>query len=133
MLNDGSPRPARCLRLLVNRDVVIVRDGQPEHARVNGGQARRRARQSGSGRSLPEPPGRSAGDMTGSRGSPACLWPSQGYLAGSGLLADAAVDSLAEQIGVAEVAGVLLDHVEDHLAQRDGRAVLHWAADGEVG
>ena len=29
-----------------------------------------------------------------------------------GLLADAAVDPLAEQIGVAEVAGVLLDHVE---------------------
>ncbi len=51
----------------------------------------------------------------------------------SGLLADAAVDPLAEQIGVAEVAGVLLDHVEYHLAQRDGRAVLHRAADGEVG
>jgi hypothetical protein len=29
-----------------------------------------------------------------------------------GLLADAAVDPLAEQIGVAEVAGILLDHVE---------------------
>jgi hypothetical protein len=38
------------------------------------------------------------------------------------LLADAAVDPLPEQIGVAEVAGVLLDHVEYHLAQRD-RAV----------
>ena len=50
-----------------------------------------------------------------------------------GLLADTAVDPLAEQIGVAEVAGVLLDHVEYHLAQRDGRAVLHRAADGEVG
>jgi len=50
-----------------------------------------------------------------------------------GLLADAAVDPLPEQIGVAEVAGVLLDHVEYHLAQRDGRAVLHGAADGEVG
>jgi hypothetical protein len=49
------------------------------------------------------------------------------------LLADAAVDPLPEQIGVAEVAGVLLDHVEDHLAQRDGRAVPHGAADGEVG
>ena len=34
---------------------------------------------------------------------------------------------------MAEVAGVLLDHVEYHLAQRDGRAVLHRAADGEVG
>jgi len=52
---------------------------------------------------------------------------------GYGLLADAAVDPLAEQIGVAEVAGVLLDHVEYHLAQRDGRAVLQRAADGEVG
>jgi hypothetical protein len=51
----------------------------------------------------------------------------------SGLLADAAVDPLAEQIGVTEVAGVLLDHVQYHLAQRDGRAVLHGAADGEVG
>ena len=50
-----------------------------------------------------------------------------------GSLADAAVDPLAEQIGVAEVAGVLLDHVEYHLAQRDGRAVFHGAADGEVG
>ena len=32
-----------------------------------------------------------------------------------GLLADAAVDSLAEQVGVAEVAGIFLDHVEYHL------------------
>ena len=47
-------------------------------------------------------------------------------------MADAAVDPLAEQVGVAEVAGVLLDHVEYHLAQRDGGAVLHGAADGEV-
>ena len=54
-------------------------------------------------------------------------------LARTGLLADAAVDPLAEQIGVAEVACVLLDHVEYHLAQRDGRAVSHRAADGEVG
>jgi len=51
----------------------------------------------------------------------------------SGLLADAAIDPLAEQIGVAEVAGILLDYVEYHLAQRDGRAVLHRAADGEIG
>jgi len=50
-----------------------------------------------------------------------------------GLLADAAVDSLAEQVRVAEVAGVLLDHVEYHLAQRDGSAVLHGAPDGEIG
>jgi hypothetical protein len=50
-----------------------------------------------------------------------------------GLLADPAVDPLAEQVRVAEVAGILLDHVQYHLAQRDGRAVLHRAADGEVG
>lgn len=49
------------------------------------------------------------------------------------LLADATVDPFAEQVGVAEVAGVLLDHVEYHLAQRDGSAVLHGAANGEVG
>jgi hypothetical protein len=51
----------------------------------------------------------------------------------SGLLADAAVDPLTEQIGVAQMAGVLLDHVEYHLAQRDGRAISHGAVDGEVG
>jgi hypothetical protein len=49
-----------------------------------------------------------------------------------GLLADAAVNPLAEQVGVAEVAGVLLDHVEYHLAQRGGGAILHGGADGEV-
>jgi hypothetical protein len=53
--------------------------------------------------------------------------------AAPGLLADAAVDPLAEQVGVAEVAGVLLDHVEYHLAQRDRGAVSHGAAHGEVG
>ena len=31
------------------------------------------------------------------------------------------------------MAGVLLHHVQHHLAQRDGRAVLHGAAAGEVG
>lgn len=50
-----------------------------------------------------------------------------------GLLTDAAVDPLAEQVGVAEVACVLLDHVEYHLAQRDGRAILHRTSDGEIG
>ena len=49
-----------------------------------------------------------------------------------GLLTDAAVDPLAEQVGVAEVACVLLDHV-DILAQRDGRDILHGTSDGEIG
>jgi hypothetical protein len=35
-----------------------------------------------------------------------------GACSSPGLLADAAVDPLAEQIGVAEMAGVFLDHVE---------------------
>ena len=49
------------------------------------------------------------------------------------LLTDATVDPLAEQIGLTDVAGVLLDHVKYYLAQRDGRAILHGAADGEIG
>lgn len=69
-----------------------------------------------------------------SRWSPAWRWRCAGQApVRSGLLADAAVDPLAEQIGVAKVASVLLDHVEYHLAQRDGRAVVHRAADGKVG
>src|ERR1035438_2644088 len=35
-----------------------------------------------------------------------------------------AVNPLAEQVGVAEVAGVLLAHVGDHLAQRGGGAIF---------
>jgi hypothetical protein len=35
------------------------------------------------------------------------------------LLADAPVDALAEQVGVPVVAGVLLDHVNEQLTQRD--------------
>src|SRR3984885_8257605 len=50
-----------------------------------------------------------------------------------GSLANAAVDPLAEQVGVTEVTGVLLDHVEYYLAQREGGAVLHRAVDGQVG
>lgn len=83
-----------------------------------------------------EPPGDGQpGTCAGSRRDPASLRRCAGATLGSfvGLLADAAVDPLAEQVGVAEVAGVLLDHVEYHLAQRDGSAVLHGAADGEVG
>jgi len=49
-----------------------------------------------------------------------------------GLLTDAAVDPLAEQVGVAKVACVLLDHVEYHLAQRDGRAIVQRDTDGEA-
>ena len=35
------------------------------------------------------------------------------------LLADASVDALAQQVGVAHVAGVLLDRADQHFAQRD--------------
>ena len=44
------------------------------------------------------------------------------------LLADAPVDALAEQVGVPVMAGVLLDHVHEQLAQRD-RLTLGVAAD----
>jgi tagatose-1,6-bisphosphate aldolase non-catalytic subunit AgaZ/GatZ len=36
------------------------------------------------------------------------------------LLADGAVDALPEQVGVTVMPGVLLDHVLEHLPQRDG-------------
>jgi hypothetical protein len=49
-----------------------------------------------------------------------------------GLLTDAAGYPLAEQIGVTEVACVLLDHVQYHLAQRDGRAIVQRDTDGEA-
>ena len=39
------------------------------------------------------------------------------------LLAYPAVDALAEEVGVAVVAGVLLDHVDKQLAQRDRLAL----------
>jgi len=35
------------------------------------------------------------------------------------LLSDASIDSLAEQVGVAVVAGILLDHVDQEFAQGD--------------
>src|SRR5690242_6374658 len=44
------------------------------------------------------------------------------------LLAEAPVDALAEQVGVPVVAGVLLDHVDEQLAQRD-RLTLGVVAD----
>ena len=37
----------------------------------------------------------------------------------NGLLADASVDPLTQQVGVTGVAGVLVDHLDQHLAQRD--------------
>jgi hypothetical protein len=36
----------------------------------------------------------------------------------SELLADASVDPLTQQVGVTEVAGVLVDHLDQHLTQR---------------
>jgi hypothetical protein len=48
-------------------------------------------------------------------------------------LADASVDPFPQQVGVAAVAGVLLDHVDKHFAQRDGVSVWHSPADAEVG
>ena len=48
-------------------------------------------------------------------------------------LADASVDTFPQQVGVAAVAGVLLDHVDKHFAQRDGVSVSHSPADAEVG
>jgi hypothetical protein len=46
------------------------------------------------------------------------------------LLADAPVDALAEQVGVSVVAGVLLDHVHQQLAQRD--RITFGVAAGEI-
>jgi hypothetical protein len=48
-------------------------------------------------------------------------------------LADASVDPFSQQVGVAAVAGVLLDHMDKHFAQRDGVSVSHSPADAEVG
>ncbi len=44
------------------------------------------------------------------------------------LLAYASVNPLAQQVGVTEVAGVLVDHFEQHLAQRDRPLALANAA-----
>ncbi len=48
-------------------------------------------------------------------------------------LSDAAVDPFPQEVGVAAVAGVLLDHVDQYRAQRDCRAVPVDALDAEVG
>ena len=48
-------------------------------------------------------------------------------------LAYASVDPFPQQVGVAAVAGVLLDHVDKHFAQRDGVSVSRSPADAEVG
>jgi hypothetical protein len=44
-------------------------------------------------------------------------------------LADASVDPFPQQVGVAAVAGVLLDHADERFAQRDGVSVSHNPAD----
>jgi hypothetical protein len=48
-------------------------------------------------------------------------------------LADAAVDLLAQQVDVAHVAGVLLDHPDQHLAQRDRAAAAALLIRGILG
>src|SRR5205823_6544905 len=51
---------------------------------------------------------------------------------GRRLLADAAVDAFAEQVGVTAVTRVLLDHVHQHFAQLHLAAVAHRAENAEV-
>ena len=61
-------------------------------------------------------------------------WSGSSNLAGFPLsLAHASVDPFPQQVGVAAVAGVLLDHVDKHFAQRDGVSVSHSPADPELG
>ena len=48
-------------------------------------------------------------------------------------LADAAVDPFPQQVGVAAVTGVLLDHVDQNRAQRDASAIPIQALDAQVG
>src|SRR3954466_16180301 len=47
-------------------------------------------------------------------------------------LTDAAVDALAQEVGVSAVTGVLLDHVDEHLAQPDRLPVTHSADDVQI-
>jgi hypothetical protein len=62
------------------------------------------------------------------------LWSGSRNLAGFPLsLADASVDPFPQQVGVAAMAGVLLDHVDKHFAQRDGVSISHSPTDAEVG
>src|SRR5260370_28351892 len=61
-------------------------------------------------------------------------WSGSSNLAGFPLsLADASVDPFPQQVGVAAVTGVLLDHVDKHFAQRDGVSVSHSPGGAEVG
>jgi len=46
------------------------------------------------------------------------------------LLTDAAVDTFPQHVGVAAVAGVLLNHVDQYRAQRDATAVRIEALNG---
>lgn len=48
-------------------------------------------------------------------------------------LADAAVDPFPQEVGVAAVTGVLLDHVDQNRAQRDASAIPIQALDAQVG
>jgi hypothetical protein len=48
-------------------------------------------------------------------------------------LADAAVDPLPQQAGVAAVTGILLDHADQNRAQRDASAIPIQALDARAG
>src|SRR5215471_13107135 len=62
------------------------------------------------------------------------LWSGSSNLVGFPLsLANASVDPFPQQVGVAAVASVLLDHVDKHFAQRNGVSVSHSPADAEIG
>jgi len=110
----------------------VLRITQPEHLaqeQLDPAQARQAWEQ-----------GQQMEPRTGGRGRPAdpqpivVLWSGRSNLAGFPLsLADASVDPFPQQVGVATVAGVLLDHVDKHFAQRDGVSVSHSPADAEVG
>ena len=51
----------------------------------------------------------------------------------TGLLADTSVNALAQEIGMAVVAGVLLDHVNQQLPKRDGLTRTVLSDEAEVG
>jgi hypothetical protein len=55
-----------------------------------------------------------------------------GGCARGALLADAPVDALAEQVSMPVMAGVLLDHVNEQLAQRDRLTLRVAAGEAEV-
>ncbi len=70
--------------------------------------------------------------VTGTRLEEASGGVPQVHPRGGVLLADAPVDALAEQVGVPVVAGVLLDHVHEPLAQRDRLTLAVAAGEAEV-